>query len=43
MKILSVFDAEFTPYGTVLEGYDFSDLIKELEQTECPKDSVVYV
>lgn len=43
MKIYSVFDAEFTAYGAVLEGYDFAQLIQELEQTECPENRVLYV
>ena len=43
MKLLSVFDKEFAPYGAVLEGYDFSDIICELQKTECPENSVLYV
>lgn len=43
MKILSVFDTEFSAYGAVLESYDFTQLITELEQTECPENKVLYV
>ena len=43
MKIQSVFDKAFVPYGKVLEGYDFSDLLKKLEEnSEKPADSVIY-
>jgi hypothetical protein len=39
----SVFDKEFTPYGKVVEGYDFSDLLKTLEATtEKPSGRVIY-
>jgi len=43
MTVHSVFDAEFSAYGIVLAGYDFAPLIKELENTECPDDRVLYV
>ena len=43
MNVISVFDAEFSAYGTVLDGYDFECLIRELEQTDCPGDRVLYV
>ena len=42
MKIKSVFSKSFAKYGKVLTGYDVSDLLKKLEATNCPKDSVVY-
>lgn len=42
MKILSVFDKEFAPYGAVLEGYDFSELIAILKTTEIPQGKVMY-
>ena len=42
MKILSVFDAEFAPYGRVVEGYDVSGMLAALANTPCT-DSVVYV
>ena len=44
MKIFSVFDPEFTPYGQVIKGYDFVSLLQKLEQvSEKPSDGVVYV
>ena len=43
MKIYSVYDPEFRPYGRVLEGYDTVELVKTLE-TETPlPDGVEYV
>ena len=32
MKIYSVLDKEFAPYGKVLTGYDVSGLIKALDE-----------
>ena len=44
MKILSVFDKEFAPYGQVVKGYDFAPLLEKLvEVSEKPADSVIYV
>ena len=44
MEQISVFDPRFAPYGQVLEGYDFSELIQVLEEkTPCPEDGTVYV
>ena len=42
MKILSVNDPEFRKYGKVIEGIDFSNIIREMGNTPCP-DDVVYV
>lgn len=42
MKIQKVTDASFRKYGKVLEGYDFSELLKEMKHTPVPED-VVYV
>ena len=33
MKIQNVTDASFRKYGKVLEGYDFSALLKEMKHT----------
>ncbi len=41
MKILSVYDAEFAPYGRVVEGYDLTGITEALMKTPCT-DSVVY-
>lgn len=43
MKIGSVSDLEFKPYGKVLDGYDFSELLSILKKTPCPADRVLYV
>ena len=44
MEQISVFDKRFAPYGQVLEGYDFAELIRALEEkTPCPEDGTVYV
>ncbi len=44
MKLLSVFDKEFAPYGKVVTGYDVAPLLKKLEETtEKPTDAVIYV
>ena len=41
MKIQNVADDAFRRYGKVLEGYDFSKLIKAMEHTPLPED-VIY-
>lgn len=43
MEIKSVFDQAFRLYGRVLEGYDMEELLAGMMETECPKDSVIYV
>ena len=42
MKIQKVTDPAFRRYGQVLEGYDFTGLIKEMKHTPVPED-VIYV
>ena len=42
MKIQKVTDPAFRRYGQVLEGYDFTSLIKEMKHTPVPED-VIYV
>ena len=42
MKIQKVTDPAFRKYGQVLEGYDFTSLIKEMKHTPVPED-VIYV
>lgn len=42
VKIQSVADASFRKYGKVLEGYDLSELLKEMKHTPVPED-VIYV
>lgn len=42
MKIQNVADAAFGKYGKILEGYDVSRLLKEMEHTPLSKD-VIYV
>ena len=44
MEILSVFDKEFAEYGRVVDGFDYTELLKVLEDTTpMPDDAVVYV
>ena len=43
MKIYSVTDKEFAPYGKVLGGYDTSSLLKALDETTPLPDGVEYV
>ena len=42
MKIQNVADDAFRRYGKVLEGYDFTELLKEMKHTTVPED-VTYV
>ena len=42
MKIQKVTDPAFRKYGQVLEGYDFTGLMKEMNHTPVPED-VIYV
>ena len=41
MKILSVYDEAFRPYGRVVEGYPVQGILKALAETPCT-DAVVY-
>ena len=41
MKIYSVYDAEFAPYGRVVEGYPVEGILEALKGCPCP-DGVVY-
>ena len=44
MKLYSVKDSEFRPYGRVIGGYDFSELLSRLKTaTPCPENGTVYV
>ena len=42
MKIYSVFDAEFKPYGKVLEGYDVSELLAAMNRIALPESGTAY-
>ena len=42
MKIYSIHDPEFVPYGKALEGYDVSCLIKAMETIPLPESGVAY-
>jgi len=42
LKIQSVFDKSFAPYGKVIKGFDLEALQAEMEKAPCP-DNVVYV
>ena len=44
VKIYSVFDAEFKPFGRVVDGYDFSALVDYMKtSTPIPEQGNVYV
>ena len=42
MKILSVLDESFRPYGKVLEGYDTAELIRAMEDIPLPESGTAY-
>ena len=42
MKIYSVYDPEFKPYGKVLEGYDSAELVEAMKKIEMPENGVKY-
>ncbi len=44
VKIYSIFDEEFSTYGKVVEGYDFSELIDYMNSnTSIPDDGNIYI
>ena len=43
MKIYSVYDAEFRPYGKVLEGYDTKELLEAVAKIDMPESGVNYL
>lgn len=42
MKIYSVFDAEFAPYGRVMEGYDTRPLLEAMRRFPLPESGTAY-
>ena len=42
MRIYSVNDPEFKPYGKVLEGYDTAELLAAMERIPLPENGVAY-
>ena len=42
MKIYSVYDPEFHPYGSVLEGYDTAELVRAMGAIAMPESGVAY-
>lgn len=42
MKIQSVRDDAFKAYGRIFSDFDAAELVKAMQQTEAPSDSVVY-
>ena len=38
MKIKNVTDPEFRRYGRIVDGYDFTEMIKVMEQTPLPEE-----
>lgn len=43
MKVKQISDPSFRTYGRVLEGYDYTELLKEMARTPKPADDVIYV
>lgn len=44
LKIYSVMDPEFREYGRVVDGYDYKELLRVLDETTPqPEDAVIYV
>lgn len=43
MKIYSVTDKEFSPYGKVIDGYDTCDLMRVMNTIEMPASGTAYV
>ena len=43
MKIYTVTDREFAPYGRVVSGLDTADLLKALAATPLPQQGVEYL
>ena len=42
MKIHSVYDPEFKPYGKVLEGYGTAELLEAMKKIDMPAEGVAY-
>ena len=42
MKLYSVYDPEFKPYGKVLEGYDTKELLAAMEKIDMPASGTAY-
>ncbi len=42
MKLYSVYDAEFKPYGKVLEGYDCKELMDAMMKIDLPAQGTAY-
>lgn len=43
MKIYSVYDEQFRPYGKVLEGYDTKELLEAVAKIDMPESGVNYL
>ncbi len=42
MKVYKISDSEFSKYGKILEGYDFTDFFKILSELDIPDIGIVY-
>ena len=42
MKLYTVHDPAFAPYGKVLTGYDMTELFRVLAEQDCPKAGISY-
>ena len=43
MKIYSVNDEQFKEYGCVLDGYDYSEMFRNLADIDLPADGITYI
>ena len=42
MKVYNIKDDNFSKYGNVLEGYDYSELFTQLEKKYIPDNTIIY-
>ena len=42
MKVYKITDAEFSEYGQILEGYDFTEFLKALSELDIPDTGIIY-
>ena len=43
VKIYSIYDSEFKKYGTVLEGYDLTEILDEVRKIPSPSEGIEYL
>ena len=42
MEVYKITDSEFSEYGKILEGYDFTSFLKNLSRLDIPENGIVY-